>query len=159
MSRLIGRRLAPEALPGTYVLLMRLARGQSLRVGRLGSRDFRRGWYLYVGSAFGPGGVSARCNHHRRISQRPRWHVDYLRQAAPLRAIWFCHAPEPLEHRWARVLSSAPEVSMPLSGFGASDCDCPSHLFHLPTAPDLGHFCRLLQSEVGGGVSVYCEIV
>jgi Uri superfamily endonuclease len=138
---------------------MRLARGQSISVGRLGSQDFRRGWYLYVGSAFGPGGISARCNHHRRVSARPRWHVDYLRTTAPLRGIWFCHDLEPLEHRWAGVLVGEPGASAPVVGFGASDCDCPSHLYYLPTKPDLGHFSSLLQSHVGGGASVYCEIV
>jgi Uri superfamily endonuclease len=138
---------------------MRLARGQTLNVGRLGSQRFRRGWYLYVGSAFGPGGISARCNHHRRVSTRPRWHVDYLRVAAPLRAIWFCHAVEPLEHRWAETLANELGLSAPVAGFGASDCDCPSHLYYLPIAPDFGHFSRVLQSQVSGGVSVYCEIV
>ena len=159
MNRKVGRRLAPEACSGTYLLLMRLSRGQSLNVGRLGSFKFRRGWYLYVGSAFGPGGVAARCNHHRRVSARPRWHVDYLRLAAPLRAIWFCHAQEPLEHRWAGALAGELGLEAPVEGFGASDCDCPSHLFHLPKAPDLRRFSEVLQSHVGGAVSVYCEIV
>jgi Uri superfamily endonuclease len=85
--------------------------------------------------------------------------VDYLRQAAPLRAIWFCHADEPMEHRWAGLLADEAGLTAPVPGFGASDCDCPSHLFYLPKAPDMRHFSVLLQSQVSGGVSVYCEIV
>ncbi|MEW8259618.1 MAG: DUF123 domain-containing protein, partial [Candidatus Thiodiazotropha taylori] len=68
-------------------------RRQQIQVGRLGLCDFTRGWYLYVGSAFGPGGVAARCAHHRRISPRPRWHIDYLRAVTNLRQIWYSNDP------------------------------------------------------------------
>ncbi len=45
---------------GTYVLVMRLGRLRRVRVGRLGVQEFPAGLYLYVGSAFGPGGLRAR---------------------------------------------------------------------------------------------------
>jgi Uri superfamily endonuclease len=138
---------------------MHLPRGQSLTIGRRGTQAFARGWYLYVGSAFGPGGVAARCHHHRNISPRPRWHVDYLRRAAPLRAIWYCHSAAPLEHRWAEVLAGNADLSAPIAGFGASDCDCFSHLFRANNRPDLGHFSTLLQSQSGQDDPVYCEIL
>jgi Uri superfamily endonuclease len=149
----------PQALSGTYILLLRLARGQSFEIGRLGERALPRGWYLYVGSAFGPGGVAARCNHHRRISPSPRWHIDYLRAVAPLRAIWFSHAASPLEHSWAQLLAGDLRLRTPIIGFGASDCGCPSHLFHLPVMPDLRHFSRLLVSQSQHDYPVHCEKV
>ncbi len=155
----VGRRHHPESRPGTYILLMYLSQGRSLTIGRLGAQALTRGWYLYVGSAFGPGGVAARCNHHRRISQDPRWHVDYLRTAAPLRAIWYCHGSMPLEHRWAAILEQIAGLKAPIAGFGASDCDCFSHLFQTRVRPDLGHFSTLLQSQSGQGDPVYCEIL
>jgi len=152
-------RRSPDPLPGTYVLLMRLARAQPLTIGRLGRFDLPRGWYLYVGSAFGPGGVAARCRHHRRISPRPRWHVDYLRVVAPLRAIWFSHATIPLEHLWASRLARDPDLAIPIPGFGASDCDCATHLFRAAAKPDLRHFSAELASQAGEAVVVACEIV
>ena len=155
----MGRHCAPDSRPGSYVLLMYLRRGQAVTVGSLGPCVFSRGWYLYVGSAFGPGGVEARCNHHRRISQNPRWHVDYLRRIAPLRAIWFTHDRIAQEHRWAAVLRHSTDLELPLPGFGASDCDCPSHLYRAPKRPDLGHFSLLLQSHSGQESPVYCEIL
>ncbi len=152
-------RRSPGPLPGTYVLLMRLARARPLTIGRLGRFDLPRGWYLYVGSAFGPGGVAARCNHHRRLNPNPRWHVDYLRRAAPLRAIWYCHGTLPLEHRWAAALAEYAGLKAPIAGFGASDCNCCSHLFHAGMKPDLGHFSTLLQSQSEQDGPVYCEIM
>ncbi|MEJ2395726.1 MAG: GIY-YIG nuclease family protein [Candidatus Thiodiazotropha sp.] len=138
---------------------MRLARGETLTIGRLGRERFLRGWYLYVGSAFGPGGVAARCRHHRQVSTRPRWHVDYLRAVAPLRAIWFSHAEAPLEHLWAARLGGELGLQQPMPGFGASDCECASHLFFVPTRPDMRHFSMQLASDLCGDSSVYCEIV
>ena len=155
----VGRRQQPDSRPGSYALLMYLRHGQSVTVGRLGPCDLFRGWYLYVGSAFGPGGVAARCNHHRRISRNPRWHVDYLRRIAPLRAIWFTYAKTSQEHRWAAVFRNHPGVDMPLLGFGASDCDCPSHLYRIKKRPDLRHFSILLQSQSEQESPVYCEIL
>jgi Uri superfamily endonuclease len=151
-------QVSPGSLPGTYILLMRLPRGQALTIGYLGRREFARGWYLYVGSAFGPGGVAARCNHHRRVSTRPRWHIDYLRQAALLRAIWFSHEPTHLEHAWAGVLAGQPGLSLPVRGFGASDCDCPGHLFYSASRPDIRHFSAITQSESGGNAQIYHHV-
>jgi Uri superfamily endonuclease len=75
------------------MLLLQSAKRHELDVSWLGRIVLPWGWCLYVGSAFGPGGVAARCNHYRRISQHPCWHIDYLRAASPLREIWVTHDP------------------------------------------------------------------
>ncbi|MBI2540538.1 MAG: DUF123 domain-containing protein, partial [Deltaproteobacteria bacterium] len=67
---------------GTYVLLLRLPSRTHLAVGKLGGFDLSSGYYCYVGSGFGPGGVLSRLAHHLRPIRRPHWHVDYLRKAA-----------------------------------------------------------------------------
>jgi Uri superfamily endonuclease len=67
------------------VLVLRLDTPQTIAIGRLGSIDFPVGWYLYVGSAHGPGGLHARLARHRRRlggTKRAHWHVDYLREHA-----------------------------------------------------------------------------
>ena len=46
--------------PGTYVLVLRCSSNRTIRVGCLGSIRLRPGYYLYVGSGFGPGGLRAR---------------------------------------------------------------------------------------------------
>ena len=58
-----------EAEPGTYALLLRLDKQERITVGKLGTFDFPVGYYLYVGSALGPGGLRARLARHRRGSE------------------------------------------------------------------------------------------
>ena len=49
---------------GTYVLIASLAQMKRLEIGSLGRQDIVPGFYLYVGSAFGAGGLRARIGHH-----------------------------------------------------------------------------------------------
>ena len=51
---------------GTYALLLKLPKQGQLQVGALGTFAFQAGWYVYVGSAFGPGGLAARVGRHLR---------------------------------------------------------------------------------------------
>lgn len=121
-------------LPGTYVLLLYLRKGAPITIGCLGPIAFKRGWYAYAGSAFGPGGLAARLGRHLRPEKRLRWHIDYLRAIAEPREIWYSTALEPLEHRWAaRLLHGA---GAPVRGFGCTDCRCISHLFYFTRQPD-----------------------
>lgn len=127
--------LAP-AEPGSYILLLFSPQRSALTVGRLGNLTVEPGWYVYVGSALGLGGLRGRLRHHLRPLRRPHWHIDYLRQACELWAIWFVVSAERWEHRWAQTLS-AMETATPLPGFGASDCRCISHCFFLAEQPTL----------------------
>lgn len=123
------KRASLEARPGTYALLLSTASDAEIRVGRHGDMRLQSGFYVYVGSAFGPGGVRARVNHHLRDSPRYHWHIDYLRPHATLEEVWLCHGRKRREHLWASFLSSMPGVSVPMPGFGSSDCGCETHLF------------------------------
>lgn len=115
--------------PGTYILCLKLANQQLIQISKLGQFTLKVGYYYYVGSAFGPGGVAARCAHHSQISSRPRWHIDYLRAKCQLQQIVYSLEAEHLEHQWASHLNKLDETSLPVVGFGVSDCDCESHLF------------------------------
>jgi Uri superfamily endonuclease len=152
-------KLAEEKIPGTYVLLLRNSKRQQIQVGRLGLCDFIRGWYLYVGSAFGPGGVAARCAHHRRISLHPRWHIDYLRAKTQLRQIWYSHDPLHREHQWAGLLGEQLGLNQPIAGFGSSDCDCGSHLYVSAVKPDWKTFAALAAKCLKDQEVINCENV
>ncbi len=95
------------------------------------------GYYAYVGSAFGSGGLSGRLRHHRHVAEKPHWHVDYLRRAARLTAIWMQESEIRREHEWAAILGNMPGVAIPAARFGASDCRCPAHLFYFGDMPPL----------------------
>ncbi len=57
-----------ESKPGNYCILIRSHKRQRTQIGRWGYLNIEPGYYLYVGSAFGPGGVSARVLWHCRKS-------------------------------------------------------------------------------------------
>ena len=49
-----------EPTKGAYALVLHLERKEEITVGRLGTFAFPAGYYLYAGSALGPGGLEAR---------------------------------------------------------------------------------------------------
>ena len=132
--------------PGTYALILVAKETRCLRIGRLGSLALRPGWYVYVGSAFGPGGLGARLAHHRKRAARPHWHVDHLRLHTQLARVWYTHDPVRREHQWARVMPRLPGAEAPLRGFGASDCACTSHLVRFARRPSWRRFQREIRA-------------
>jgi Uri superfamily endonuclease len=117
-------------MKGTYLLILeRESPLVNVSVGKLGCFDCVPGYYLYVGSAFGPGGLSARLKHHqKRQKLRPHWHLDYLRPYTKLLDIWTVASALNLEQRWCTTLSHMFAPAIP--GFGASDSHCLSHLLY-----------------------------
>jgi len=128
------------AAAGVYLLVMYLPAGHEIRVGRLGLRHFRRGWYLYAGSARGPGGIRARCARHLRPDKRQRWHIDYLTQVAQVRQVWF--SEELTEMHLVTELLRCPTLEQPVAGFGASDSRARAHLFYSPANPGAARLTR-----------------
>jgi Uri superfamily endonuclease len=114
-------------------------------VGRRYRLALTPGWMVYVGSAFGPGGVAARLAHHRRLADRPHWHIDFLRRYGALDAVWFSHDPIRRECAWAAVLAEVLGGVPPSFRFGASDCRCPAHLYRFPDRPTLAAFVTALR--------------
>ncbi len=152
-----GRRQADElqGYPGTYALILSSAVEGAIAIGRLGVLPLQRGFYLYIGSALGPGGLRARIAHHRRLAPRRHWHLDYLRQAVGLEEVWFTHSPVQWEHHWATIAGELVGATVPLRGFGASDCHCQSHLYFFSHRPARTDFCRRLQAVYPGHGPVY----
>lgn len=119
---------------GCYHLLFSLPHPRRLRIGALGTHHFPAGWYLYTGSAFGPGGLAARVARHRR-GGRPHWHIDYLAAAARLEEVRLMPEVVRRECAHAAAARALPGASVPVSRFGASDCRCPAHLVHFGERP------------------------
>ena len=127
----------PSREPGAYVLLIDLAAPLALEIPQLGAATLAPGRYAYGGNAYGPGGLRARIGRHLRRDKAPRWHVDRLTAAgrvAGVRAV-----PGGRECALLRELLALPGVSVPVPGFGSSDCRaCPAHLVALPAGFDPG---------------------
>ena len=125
---------------GNYVLLFHLPSDEKLTIGKLGTFDFPAGWYAYVGSAFGAGGLVGRLKHHLKPVERPHWHIDYLRQAAHLHEIWLAPYTEPHEEEWVDLMLAIPGATIAVEGFGASDSTRESHLIYFDVRPFLEDF-------------------
>lgn len=145
--------IAIERAPGTYALILESARPARLAVGRLGSIDLRVGCYAYVGSALGPGGLQARVGRGLGPRRAVHWHIDYLKRATRIVEVWYVLDPVRREHAWAEALGGLAGASIPMPGFGASDCGCAAHLFCFPSVPRLATFVRALRraDAAGGG--------
>jgi Uri superfamily endonuclease len=122
--------------PGTYALIFQSHANARAQIGRWRGIGIMPGYYVYVGSAFGPGGVRARVSRHLRTDKPRHWHIDYLRDYVTPLAVWISYEPEHHEHGWAQILFDTLEMT-PIQGFGCSDCKCHSHLFHTLTKPNI----------------------
>ncbi len=129
-----------------------MGQGGRLQIGRLGFFEVVRGYYIYVGSAFGPGGLRARLSHHLQSTSKPHWHIDYLLQVARPVEIWCTVADQKLEHQWAGLLQHAPNFRVPIPRFGASDYHRSrlSHLYFSKRKPSFRWFEQRLSDEVTG---------
>jgi Uri superfamily endonuclease len=125
-----------QSEPGTYALILQSYSTGKVQIGRLGQIELVPGYYIYVGSAFGPGGVRARVSRHLRVDKSKQWHIDYLREFVTPLSVWVSYELERLEHQWAQLFHDMSEVNS-IQGFGCSDCKCYSHLFHTVVAPEV----------------------
>jgi len=114
------------------LLVIRLDRRLDLQLsGR--THSLGAGTYVYCGNARGPGGLGARLARHLRIEKKPHWHVDSLIAAG--RVLTAYADPDGSECRLLARLIRQPGSSVPLPGFGSSDCRrCPAHLVAVPRA-------------------------
>jgi Uri superfamily endonuclease len=135
------------SLLGTYAVVLRVSGCPEIAVGKLGVLAAQPGFYVYVGSALGPGGLAARVGTHYRHAKRLRWHVDYLRAVADVEEVWYATGKSHRECRWANALRRLPGASVPLTGFGTSDCGCPSHLCFFTLPPSLAEFRKKLRNQ------------
>jgi Uri superfamily endonuclease len=132
--------------PGTYILILEAPARRRIPVGALGMLVLEPGFYAYVGSALGSGGLRGRLAHHRGRARSPHWHIDYVRRHTALREIWFSAGALRREHGWAAALARSDGSIIPQAGFGASDCGCRSHLFRFSQRPRLSAFRRQLEA-------------
>jgi Uri superfamily endonuclease len=143
-----------EPRPGTYALILSCASNACIRIGGLGAMQLQPGYYVYVGSALGAGGLRARIAHHQKLASRPHWHIDYLRARTRFHSVWLNYDGRRHEHEWARAIHNMKDALVPLPGFGASDCSCPTHLYsfrHSPTRLMLMNTPRLWGFELAVG--------
>ena len=112
---------------GIYSLIIRLTKDQEIKIGKLGKMKFKRGFYIYTGSALN--GLKARIERHRKKQKKKFWHIDYLLASkhAKMCQVITIKTNKKLECRLSKIVSSLAGAE-PVKRFGCSDCKCKSHL-------------------------------
>jgi Uri superfamily endonuclease len=126
-----------ERLPkqtGNYVIGGYSAQPFSLVMKKFGLLELPGGYYLYCGSAHGPGGLKSRVGRHLERGTKKFWHFDYLKGFLQPQCVWWQVNPANFECTTAQFLFDLAGASCVVKGFGASDCreGCPSHLVYFP---------------------------
>ena len=119
------------------MLVLHLPEPRALTIGKLGEFDFPAGYYLYAGSA--QGGLRGRVSRHLQADKKLHWHIDYLNShegGAEVVDVWWQTGADRVECEYAGAARRLPGASLPAQGFGASDCDCDTHLVHVSDKPD-----------------------
>ena len=142
---------------GVYVMVMHLDHDLDLEIGSKGMMHFKKGYYMYVGSA--KANLTKRIERHKRKRKKMHWHLDYFRghcemiaavpirtSGLPLESWSLTHEPYPsmpsmpdpdvevsVECALADAVGAIAEWEVPK--FGSSDCYCTSHLFGMMENP------------------------
>jgi len=144
--------MAAETPTGTYLLLLQSEQPRETQVGALGTVRLDAGRYVYIGSAFGPGGLPARLRRHLGPApSSPHWHIDYLRRCLTVEHVLLSTDDDRHECTWAGQIQATSWSRVPCGGAGASDCACPAHFFRIdkPDAPSV------IRSLLGGTIQSF----
>jgi sugar fermentation stimulation protein A len=110
-----------------YILWITLDKDIQTKIGSLGRINFKKGFYLYVGSA--KKNFKARIERHLLKKKRIFWYIDYLLSSnhTKIKQIWATNKDR--ECQIAHFLYKKGYSF--INGFGSSDCKCCSHLFFI----------------------------
>lgn len=112
-------------MKGSYILVIELKENKRIQVGKLGNISFKKGFYVYVGSALN--GLEQRISRHLRSNKKMHWHIDHLLQYANVINVFYKESNKREECNIAKKLDK--KLSS-IPGFGCSDCKCKTHLFY-----------------------------
>jgi Uri superfamily endonuclease len=112
-------------MKGSYILLIKLENDQVIKIGKLGEISFKKGFYLYIGSALN--GLKNRLNRHFKINKKIHWHIDYLLKSGKIINAYYKESNVKEE---CDIVNNFENKLRPIQGFGCSDCRCKTHLFY-----------------------------
>ncbi len=141
-------------MKGVYALVIQIEQNLTSTIGALGEIEFRKGIWIYVGSAMGAGSTNLenRISRHFRDEKTVHWHIDHLLKtnAIPLRVVW-AESDQAAECDLAEEMKKSPLFVAGPRGFGASDCTrgCGTHLFRFAGPDNLERNLQEILSDLG----------
>ena len=115
-------------MKGSYCLIIYVKKSSKIKIGKkLGQTDFKRGTYVYIGSALNS--LESRLQRHLSDDKKMHWHVDYLlkNQNSKIAEIIYTENDKKIECELSQYISQKTDG---IKDFGCSDCDCDSHLYY-----------------------------
>ena len=119
---------------GIYLLELNLAHKKEIKIGAKGLHFFPDGYYYYCGSA--QKNLQARINRHLAVDKNFHWHIDYLLAESEISDFNTWPYSQDKECKLAEYIKEELTGNIIVKGFGASDCNCTSHLFHFEAELD-----------------------
>ena len=113
---------------GAYLLAIKLKKPIQIKVGKLGNLKFKKGYYVYVGSALK--NLEKRIERHFKKEKKTKWHIDYLLASkfASLECAIVFLSTKKIECLISEKISKFAKGFV--KKFGSSDCKCKSHLYY-----------------------------
>lgn len=112
-------------MKGSYLLILKLDEDNNIPIGIKNKVFFKKGFYLYVGSALN--GLEQRINRHLKTNKKIYWHIDYLLEYCKIEYIFYKKNSNKEECLIAHYFNNRFKS---IRKFGCSDCNCKSHLFY-----------------------------
>ncbi|MBE6495830.1 MAG: GIY-YIG nuclease family protein [Methanobrevibacter thaueri] len=114
-------------MKGCYCLIIHVKRKSEIRIGsKLGPMEFKRGIYVYVGSAMNS--LESRLKRHLSDDKKLHWHIDYLLKDDNSKILDIIYnIDKKVECDISEFLKTR---AIGVKNFGCSDCDCESHLYY-----------------------------
>jgi len=117
---------------GIYKLVIELSKDKEIKVGRLGTFVFPKGFYVYTGSA--QSGLDKRINRHLSSNKKFHWHIDYLLSHAKVITV-VRYVGRKDECKLNNVTGQSAGAVQVVKKFGSSDCNCVTHLYYFKNIP------------------------
>jgi len=124
----------------SYLLEIENNKERRINIGCLGKLNFKKGFYIYVGSA--KKNLLSRIRRHFSKEKKIFWHIDYFlkEEGVEIKKVWKASLEE---CKIAGVLSLWGRA---IKNFGSSDCKCDGHLFYVD-CKDFEIFLKKLNIE------------
>tara|TARA_Y100000310_G_scaffold338891_1_gene429827 strand:- start:787 stop:1167 length:381 start_codon:yes stop_codon:yes gene_type:complete len=118
---------------GVYCLIINLIRDKTIKIGKLGSINFKKGYYCYVGSALN--NLEKRIQRHKSKKKKFHWHIDYFLRYGKIIDVIKIETTKRKECILSRKINK--KANYKIQNFGSSDCKCSSHLYFFNKKPKL----------------------
>ena len=126
-----GEIASASTARGAYIVCLHLPSKIEIAISRRPISRLASGWYTYVGSARGSGGIRARIGRHFKPIKKLHWHIDQLTtNADQIAALVLVDCGE---CELVDKLLESDRFNITVAGFGSSDCRrCAGHLLSGP---------------------------